>query len=110
MNQVSNFKLGILVSGRGTNLQAIIDSIEKKDLNAKIVLVISNIKDAAQRDCRNDVFRFPWFVAQQFWTEPQRKFFHYNTISSGDQKMTQLVNKNQRGQSDEKYKHLVAET
>lgn len=53
MNQVSDFKLGILVSGRGTNLQAIIDSIEKKDLNAKIVLVISNIRDAAALErCR----------------------------------------------------------
>lgn len=53
MNQVSDFKLGILVSGRGTNLQAIIDRIEKKDLNAKIVLVISDIKDAAALErCR----------------------------------------------------------
>jgi phosphoribosylglycinamide formyltransferase-1 len=39
---VSEFRLGILVSGRGTNLQAIIDSIEKEELPASISLVISN--------------------------------------------------------------------
>ncbi len=40
------FKLAVLVSGRGSNLQAIIDSIEKNDLQAEIALVISNVKDA----------------------------------------------------------------
>ena len=50
---MSDFKLGVLVSGRGTNLQAIIDSIEKKELDAKIALVISDIKDAAALErCR----------------------------------------------------------
>lgn len=40
------FKLGVLVSGNGTNLQAIIDQIENGALAAKISLVISNKKDA----------------------------------------------------------------
>lgn len=40
------FKLAVLVSGRGSNLQAIIDSIEKNALQAEIALVISNVKDA----------------------------------------------------------------
>ncbi len=40
------FKLAVLVSGRGSNLQAIIDSIEKNGLQAEIALVISNVKDA----------------------------------------------------------------
>ena len=35
-------KLGILVSGRGTNLQAIIDAISKGDLNVEIKLVVCN--------------------------------------------------------------------
>ncbi|MZH42478.1 MAG: phosphoribosylglycinamide formyltransferase, partial [Nitrospinae bacterium] len=39
-------KLAVLVSGRGSNLQAIIDSIEKKNLRAEIALVVSNVKDA----------------------------------------------------------------
>ena len=40
------FKLAVLVSGRGSNLQAIIDSVEKSSLAAEISLVLSNVKDA----------------------------------------------------------------
>jgi phosphoribosylglycinamide formyltransferase 1 len=36
-------KIGILVSGRGSNLQAIIDAIGMKKINAEITVVISNI-------------------------------------------------------------------
>jgi phosphoribosylglycinamide formyltransferase 1 len=39
-------KLGVLISGRGSNLQAIIDSIERGDLKAEIPIVISNRADA----------------------------------------------------------------
>jgi phosphoribosylglycinamide formyltransferase-1 len=39
-------KLGILVSGRGSNLQAIIDNIEKGALSAEISVVISDQADA----------------------------------------------------------------
>ena len=39
-------KLGVLVSGRGSNLQAIIDNIEKGLLPAEIVAVISDQPDA----------------------------------------------------------------
>ena len=42
----SSFKIGILVSGRGTNLQAIIDAIENGELNARITVVLSNKKEA----------------------------------------------------------------
>jgi phosphoribosylglycinamide formyltransferase-1 len=35
-------KLGILVSGRGTNLQAVIDAISKGELNGEIKLVVCN--------------------------------------------------------------------
>ncbi len=38
--------LGILISGNGSNLQAIIDAIEKKKLHAEIRVVISNRADA----------------------------------------------------------------
>ena len=40
------FKLAVLVSGRGSNLQAIIDSIEREELNAHISIVISSTKNA----------------------------------------------------------------
>jgi len=39
-------KLGVLGSTRGTDLQAIINSINKKELRAEIAVVISNKKDA----------------------------------------------------------------
>lgn len=39
-------KLGVLISGSGTNLQAIIDAILRGDLKAEIRLVISNRADA----------------------------------------------------------------
>lgn len=38
--------IAVLISGSGSNLQAIIDSVEKGYINAKIALVISNKKDA----------------------------------------------------------------
>ncbi len=39
-------RLGVLISGSGTNLQAIIDAIEQKRLDALIQVVISNKEDA----------------------------------------------------------------
>lgn len=39
-------KLGVLISGRGSNLKAIIDAIERKELSAEIGVVISNKADA----------------------------------------------------------------
>jgi phosphoribosylglycinamide formyltransferase-1 len=39
-------KLGILISGTGTNLQAIIDAIRRGELKAEIRIVISNRADA----------------------------------------------------------------
>lgn len=37
-----SIKLGVLLSGSGTNLQAIIDRIEEGTLDASIVLVVSS--------------------------------------------------------------------
>jgi phosphoribosylglycinamide formyltransferase-1 len=39
-------KLGVMVSGRGTNLQAILDAIEAGDLDAEVALVVCNHADA----------------------------------------------------------------
>ena len=41
-----NRRLGVLISGRGSNLQALIDAIRNAELNAEIVVVISNQPDA----------------------------------------------------------------
>ena len=38
--------IGVLISGRGSNLQAIINAVKSKKINAKISVVISNKKDA----------------------------------------------------------------
>jgi phosphoribosylglycinamide formyltransferase-1 len=43
-------RLGVLISGRGSNLQAIIDAIDAGRLRAIVALVISNIADAAGLD------------------------------------------------------------
>lgn len=47
-------RLGILISGRGSNLQAIIDAIGAKTLDAEITLVVSNRDDAAGLDRARD--------------------------------------------------------
>ena len=44
--RVMNRRLGILISGRGSNLQAIIDAVADGRLDAEIAVVISNRPDA----------------------------------------------------------------
>ncbi|MEW6542168.1 MAG: phosphoribosylglycinamide formyltransferase [Nitrospirota bacterium] len=44
---MSKLRLAVLASGRGSNLQAIIEAIEAGSLDARIVLVLSNKQDAA---------------------------------------------------------------
>ncbi len=45
-NRSTPLRIAVLASGRGSNLQAIIDAIEAGQVQAKIVAVISNKKDA----------------------------------------------------------------
>ncbi len=42
--------MGVLISGRGSNLKAIIDAIERRELDAAIAIVISNRADAPGLD------------------------------------------------------------
>ena len=39
-------RVGVLISGRGSNLQALINACKKRDYPAEIVLVISNVPQA----------------------------------------------------------------
>jgi phosphoribosylglycinamide formyltransferase-1 len=39
-------RLGVLVSGSGTNLQAILDAVAEKRLDARVELVVSNVRGA----------------------------------------------------------------
>ena len=41
-----NRRLGVLISGRGSNLQSLIDAISSGRLSATIAVVISNVEDA----------------------------------------------------------------
>src|SRR5687767_10709951 len=57
-------KLGVLASGRGSNLQAIIDAIEAGRLQATIAVVLSNKREApalehARRHRASEVFLDP---------------------------------------------------
>jgi phosphoribosylglycinamide formyltransferase-1 len=47
MTSEANRRLGVLISGRGSNLQAIIEAIRDERLDATIAVVISNREDAA---------------------------------------------------------------
>ena len=42
--------LGVLVSGSGTNLQAILDAIAARTIDARIAVVVSNVPDAKALD------------------------------------------------------------
>jgi phosphoribosylglycinamide formyltransferase-1 len=46
MPQIKPVKIGVLISGSGTNLQSIIDSINSGYINGEITVVISNKRDA----------------------------------------------------------------
>ena len=43
-------KVGVLVSGRGSNLQALIDAARRGELGAEIAVVVSNVEDAPGLD------------------------------------------------------------
>ncbi len=46
MSSTDKLRVGVLVSGRGSNLQAIIDATEAGKLDAAVVVVISDVADA----------------------------------------------------------------
>lgn len=50
MKPARNRRLGVLVSGRGSNLQAIVDAIADGRLDANIAVVLSNVPDAGALD------------------------------------------------------------
>lgn len=63
-------RLGVLASGRGSNLQAILDAIEARELSAELAVVVSNKQEAralerARRHGVPDVFLDPKAYAGQ---------------------------------------------
>ncbi len=60
-------KIGVLVSGGGTNLQAIIDAIDAGKINGEIVAVVSNRKDAyALERAKKHNIETAWISKKQF--------------------------------------------
>lgn len=60
-------KIGVLVSGGGTNMQAVIDAIEAGKINAEIVTVVSSKKDAyALERAKKHNIETVWISRKQF--------------------------------------------
>lgn len=64
INRTTPLRVAVLASGRGSNLQAIIDAIEARQVQAQIVAVISNKNDAvalerARKHGLTDIFVDP---------------------------------------------------
>jgi phosphoribosylglycinamide formyltransferase-1 len=47
---LSRIRIGVLASGRGSNLQAIIDSVKEGRLDAEVAVVVSDVEDAYALD------------------------------------------------------------
>ena len=69
-----NRRLGVLISGRGSNLQALIDATRNGCLDARIVVVISNREDAAGLEAARSGGIEALFVSHRGW--PSRD--HYD--------------------------------
>ncbi|HHW03036.1 MAG TPA: phosphoribosylglycinamide formyltransferase [Thermoanaerobacterales bacterium] len=70
---MQELKLGVLVSGGGTNLQSIIDNIESGYLPAKIAVVISS-KEGAYALERAKKHRIPAYVVKRKDFDSQEKY------------------------------------
>lgn len=73
--------LAVLVSGSGTNLQAIADSIEAKKLDAKIKIVISNNANAYAVE-RAKKHHIPTFIIQDS---------HFKTREDADRHLVEII-------------------
>ncbi len=90
---MSVLRLGVLVSGRGSNLQAIINEIEAGTLKAEIAVVISNkhgvpALDRAERHGLNAVFLDPKAVAD---TPDPRQTYDQILLETLQRHQVQLV-------------------
>ncbi|MCR4429978.1 MAG: phosphoribosylglycinamide formyltransferase [Tepidanaerobacteraceae bacterium] len=70
---MQNLKLGVLVSGSGTNLQSIIDSIESGYLQAEVVVVISS-KEGAYALERAKRHNIPAYAVERRNFDSQEKY------------------------------------
>jgi phosphoribosylglycinamide formyltransferase-1 len=82
-------RIGVLVSGGGTNLQAIIDAAERREIQAEIAVVISNVPAAfaLQRAAQHGI---PTRVIDHH-DFPDRTMFEQALIAELDSQRVQLV-------------------
>lgn len=78
-------RIGVLVSGSGTNSQAIIDACKSKKIDAEVVAVISNKKDAfaLQRAKRYNI--------KSVFIDPQKNNFDKKAIGILEKQKVDLV-------------------
>jgi phosphoribosylglycinamide formyltransferase-1 len=89
MRRLEPLRIGVLASGRGTNLQAIIDAIQAGRLDARLVVVISDKPDApalgrAQRHGAKALFIDPHDV-------PEREAFDRALVTALTEHQVELV-------------------
>lgn len=78
-------RIAVLVSGRGSNLQAIINSIENKKVNVVIAVVISNVQNALALDIARE------HGIKTLFVDPNK----YKTREDFDQKIMEIIKKKQ---------------
>ena len=85
----NKFKLAVLISGNGSNLQAIIDNIENNNLPAEIAVVISNVKDAnGLKRARNHGIETLFMDSQSY---PDRNSFEQDLVKNIKAKSVNLI-------------------
>ena len=93
----AKLRIGVLASGRGSNLQAIIDAIDAGTLKAKIVAVISNKKEAlalerARKHGLPDVYLDPKpYLSQSENKEETRRAYDRAILEVLQKHQTELV-------------------
>jgi phosphoribosylglycinamide formyltransferase-1 len=86
---MAEIRVGVLASGSGTNLQAIIDAAEKGEIPAQVAVVISNVKDAyALTRARNH--GIPAFFVD-LKSSPSRESYDHHLISLLREREVELI-------------------
>ena len=75
---LSNRRIAVLISGRGSNLQALIDAVQQRRLRATIAVVISNREDAGGLQRANDAGIETVCVSHRGW--PAREDFDHALV------------------------------
>lgn len=82
-------RISVLVSGNGTNLEAILKSVEEEDIPGEIVVVISNVEDAyALVRARNHGVEARWVDPKAF---PTRADYDRDLVRILSSKQVDLV-------------------